>query len=182
MLSILVRKLSPAVVRLLNIPNTKKTYSFMFLRQTLSCYNLKVVLLLNLIVKVLVLFNGTRTRVHFSISVLVLEVFCGTRTRRLSTRLHHWKLLYEVVVIRRVLRGALCHSSPFDSAFFCKKEQNQWCQVIEILQTLLMVSVAYGQVRIQRSRMRGMHLLTSHFQNCFCCRAIQFFYDFELLP
>ena len=47
-LSILVRKLLPAIVRLLDIPNTEETYSFMFLRQTLSCYNLKVVLLLNL--------------------------------------------------------------------------------------------------------------------------------------
>ena len=27
------------LMRLLNIPNTEKTYSFMFLRQTLSCYN-----------------------------------------------------------------------------------------------------------------------------------------------
>ena len=86
----------------------KKTYTFMFLRQILSCYNLKnffsklvKVLVLELFygtrtrvhfsisVLVLELFYGTRTRVHFSISVLVLEVFCGTRTRKLSTRLHH---------------------------------------------------------------------------------------------
>ena len=62
----------------------------MFLRQILSCYNLKN--FFSELVKVLVLklFYGTRTRVHFSISVLVLEVFCGTRTRKLSTRLHHW--------------------------------------------------------------------------------------------
>ena len=65
----------------------------MFLRQILSCYNLKN--FFSKLVKVLVLelFYGTRTRVHFSISVLVLvlEVFCGTRarTRKLSTRLHH---------------------------------------------------------------------------------------------
>ena len=63
----------------------------MFLRQILSCYNLKI--FFSKLVKVLVLelFYGTRTRVHFSISVLVLvlEVFCGTRTRKLSTRLHH---------------------------------------------------------------------------------------------
>ena len=65
----------------------------MFLRQILSCYNLKK--FFSKLVKVLVLelFYGTRTRVHFSISVLVLvlEVFCGTRTRtrKLSTRLHH---------------------------------------------------------------------------------------------
>ena len=67
----------------------KKKYSFMFLRQILSCYNLKN--FFSKLVKVLVLelFYGTRTRVHFSISVLVLEVFCGTRTRKLSTRLHH---------------------------------------------------------------------------------------------
>ena len=61
----------------------KKTYSFMFLRQILSCYNLKF--FFSKLVKVLVLelFYGTRTRVHFSLSVLVLvlEVFCGTRTR-----------------------------------------------------------------------------------------------------
>ena len=67
----------------------------MFLRQILSCYNLKI--FFSKLVKVLVLelklFYGTRTRVHFSISVLVLEleVFCGTRTRirKLSTRLYH---------------------------------------------------------------------------------------------
>ena len=49
----------------------KKTYSFIFLRQILSCYNFKI---------------------SFSklVKVLVLEVFCGTRTRKLSTRLHHW--------------------------------------------------------------------------------------------
>ena len=66
----------------------------MFLRQILSCYNLKN--FFSKLVKVLVLevFYGTRTRVHFSISVLllVLEVFCGTRTRKFSTRLHHWLL------------------------------------------------------------------------------------------
>ena len=45
----------------------------MFLRQILSCYNLKK--FFSKLVKVLVLelFYGTRTRVHFSISVLVLE-------------------------------------------------------------------------------------------------------------
>ena len=32
---------------------------------------------------------------------------------------------------------------------FSKKEQNEWHQVTEISQTLLMVSVAYGQGRIQ---------------------------------
>ena len=72
----------------------KKTYLFIFLRQILSCYNLKISFskLVKVLVLVLVLelFYGTRTRVHFSISVLVLEVFCGTRTRKLSTRLHHW--------------------------------------------------------------------------------------------
>ena len=67
----------------------------MFLRQILSCYNFKI--FFSELVKVLVLelFYGTRTRVHFSVSVLVLvlEVFCGsrtrTRTRKLSSRLHH---------------------------------------------------------------------------------------------
>ena len=76
----------------------KKKYSFMFLRQILSCYNLKNFFskLVKVLVLVLELFYSTRTRVHFSISVLVLvlEVFCGTRTRartrKLSTRLHHW--------------------------------------------------------------------------------------------
>ena len=69
----------------------KKTYSFMFLRQILSCYNLKISFYKLVKVLVLELFYGTRTRVHFSISVLVFEVFCGirTRTRKLSTRLHH---------------------------------------------------------------------------------------------
>ena len=54
----------------------------MFLRQILSCYNLKNFAKL---VKVLVLelFYGTRTGVHFSMLVLVLEVFCSTRTRKL---------------------------------------------------------------------------------------------------
>ena len=64
----------------------KKTYSFMFLRQILSCYNLKKIFSKFVKVLVLELFYGTRTRVHFSISVLVLEVFCGTHTRKLSTR------------------------------------------------------------------------------------------------
>ena len=70
----------------------KKTYSFIFLRQILSCYNLKISFSKLVKILVLELFYGTRTRVHFSISVLVLvlEVFCGTRTRKLSTRLHHW--------------------------------------------------------------------------------------------
>ena len=69
----------------------KKTYSFMFLRQILSC-NKKISFSKLVKVLVLELFYGTRTRVHFSISVLVfvLEVFCGTRTRKFSTRLHHW--------------------------------------------------------------------------------------------
>ena len=31
---------------------------------------------------------------------------------------------------------------------FSKKEQNQWCQVTEMCQTFLMVSVAYDQGRI----------------------------------
>ena len=88
-------------MRLLNIPLTEKTYSFIFLRQILSCYNLKISFskLVKVPVLVLELFYGTRTRVHFSISVLVLvlEVFCGTRTRtrKLSTRLHHWRYLYQ---------------------------------------------------------------------------------------
>ena len=74
----------------------KKTYSFIFLRQILIRYNLKISFSKLVKVLVLELFYGTRTRVHFSISVLVLilEVFCGTgtrtRTRKLSTRLHHW--------------------------------------------------------------------------------------------
>ena len=74
----------------------KKTYSFIFLRQILIRYDLKISFskLVKVLVLVLELFYGTRTRVHFSISVLVLEVSCGTRTctRKLSTRLHHCKL------------------------------------------------------------------------------------------
>ena len=63
----------------------------MFLRQILSCYNVKTSFAKLVKVLVLELFYGIRTRVHFSISVLVLEleVFCGIRTRKLSTRLHH---------------------------------------------------------------------------------------------
>ena len=55
----------------------KKTYSFIFLQQILSSYNLKTSFakLEKVLVLVLELFYGTRTRVHFSISVLVLEVF-----------------------------------------------------------------------------------------------------------
>ena len=91
----------------------------MFLRQILSCDNLKK--FFSKLVKVLVLelFYGTGTRVHFSISVLVLEVFCGTRTRvhfsiselvlelfcgtrtctrKLSTRLHHCLVVFLTVV------------------------------------------------------------------------------------
>ena len=60
----------------------------MFLRQVLSCYNLKTFFTYTRTVE---LYYSSCTRVHFSISVLVLEVFCGTRTRtrKLSTRLHH---------------------------------------------------------------------------------------------
>ena len=72
----------------------KKTYSYMFLRQILSCYNLKISFSKLVKVLVLKLFYGTHTRVHFSISVLVivLELFFGTRTRtrKLTIRLHHW--------------------------------------------------------------------------------------------
>ena len=68
----------------------------MFLRQILSCYNLKTSFAKLVKVLALELFCGMRTLVHFSISVLVLEVFCGsracTRTWKLSTRLHHWWL------------------------------------------------------------------------------------------
>ena len=37
----------------------------------------------------------------------------------------------------------------------------------KICQTLLMVSVAYGQGRTQGGRMGSMHPPTSHFQKCF---------------
>ena len=67
----------------------------MSLRQILSCYNLKTSFAKLVKVLVLEIFCGTRTRVHFSISVLVLEVFCGTRTGKLSTRLHHWYTLTQ---------------------------------------------------------------------------------------
>ena len=46
-----------------------------------------------------------------------------------------------------------------------KNEQNEWCQVIEICQTLSMVSAAYGQGRIQGGRMRGIHLSKTIFKN-----------------
>ena len=65
----------------------------MVLQQILSRYNLKTSFAK--LVKVLVLehFYGTPSRVHFSVSglVFVLEVLCvtRTRTRKLSTRLHH---------------------------------------------------------------------------------------------
>ena len=71
----------------------KKTYSFMFLQQILSCYNSKTSFAKLVKVLVLELFYGTHTRVHFSISVLVLKVFCCPRTLKLSTRLHHWPLV-----------------------------------------------------------------------------------------
>ena len=77
----------------------KKTYSFIFLRQTLSCYNLKISFYKLVKVLVLKLFYGSRTRVHFSISVLKLDVFCGTRTRKLSTRLHHCCRPYISVMV-----------------------------------------------------------------------------------
>ena len=50
---------------------------------------------------------------------------------------------------------------------FSKKEQSYGCQVAETCRTLLMVSVAYGQGRIQRGGMRGMYPSTSQFQKCF---------------
>ena len=106
-------------MRLLNIPNTEKTYSLMFLRQTLSCYHLKIVLAKFVKVLVLELFYGTRTRVHFSILVLVLvlEVFCGTRTRKLSTPLHHCWLVATPLPLR-----ALSHGRPLSRVFtFMKK-------------------------------------------------------------
>ena len=68
----------------------KKTHLFMLLRLILSCCNLKTSFakLVKVLVLVLELFYSTRTRVHFTRS------FCGTRTRtrtrKLSTRLHHW--------------------------------------------------------------------------------------------
>ena len=66
----------------------------MFLRQILSCYNLKTSFSKLVKVLTLELFYGTRALVHFSISVLEFEVFCSSRTctRKLSTRLHHWWL------------------------------------------------------------------------------------------
>ena len=48
-----------------------------------------------------------------------------------------------------------------------KKEQHYWCQMTNICHNLLVVSVAYGQGRIQRGRMRDMHPPNSHFQKCF---------------
>ena len=60
------------------------------------------------------------------------------------------------------LEGAEILTLPFS-----KQEQYHWCQVTEICHILLMVSVAYGQGRIQRSRMRDMHLPTSYFQKYF---------------
>ena len=59
--------------------------------------------------------------------------------------------------------GALCHAFPLLTLPFSKKEQNYWRQVTEICQTLSTVFVAYGQRRIQGSKMKGMHLPTSHF-------------------
>ena len=73
----------------------------MFLRQILSCYNLKTSFAKLVKVLVLELFYGTHTRGHFSISLLVLEVFCGTRTRKLSTRLHQCLFLTKVAFIHR---------------------------------------------------------------------------------
>ena len=65
------------------------------------------------------------------------------------------------------LEGELCHA-PLLTLPFSTKEQNYWCQVVtEMCQTLLMVSVANGQERIQGGMMRGMHFPTSHSQKCF---------------
>ena len=58
---------------------------------------------------------------------------------------------------------------------FGKKEQNQWCKVTEIIdsityQTVLMVSVAYGQPArggSQGGRMRGMRPPPAIFKNIF---------------
>ena len=77
------------------------------------------------------------------------------------------------------LGGALCRvplppPPPRLTMSFSKKEQNQWCQVTEICQTLLMVSVPYSQGRNQGGRMRVMHPPTSHFQKCFCCTVYSF--------
>ena len=95
----------------------KKTYSFIFLRQILIRYDLKISFskLVKVLVLVLELFYGTRTRVHFSISVLVLEVFCGTRTRKLSTRLHHCsphlKKVFDIVNFFSQSYHSLTHKS-----------------------------------------------------------------------
>ena len=61
--------------------------------------------------------------------------------------------------------GALCHAPPFRLCFLVKKKKINGAA--EICQTILMVSVAYGQGWIQAGRMRGMHFPTSHFQKCF---------------
>ena len=45
-------------------------------------------------------WKKTRTRVDFSISVLVLEVFCGTRARKLSTRLHQCITLAKIIEVQ----------------------------------------------------------------------------------
>ena len=67
------------------------------------------------------------------------------------------------------LGGALGHAPPpLLTPTFSKKEQRQWCQVTEICQILLMVSVAYGQGRIQGGRMIEEYASsTGHFQKCF---------------
>ena len=73
-----------------------------------------------------------------------------------------------------------CPPPPLSwTLFFSKQEQYYRCQVTKSCQILLVVSVAYGQGRIQGGRMRDMHPPTSHFQKCFWC--IQFFCNFEPL-
>ena len=49
-----------------------------------------------------------------------------------------------------VFRGGI----PLLTVSFSKKEQNERCQVTEVCQTLLMVSVTYGHGLIQGGRIR----------------------------
>ena len=131
----------------------KKTYSFIFLRQILSCYNLKISFskLVKVLVLVLVLelFYGTRTRVHFSISLLVVEVFCGTRThtRKLSTRLHHWCKYSPKKSLQNFFSGKNKGLRKFFSGDFQKKVFNKTFQAIYIILTIqkIVLSSSRGQ-------------------------------------
>ena len=88
-------------------------------------------------------------------------------SKRACRECSHYGQFKNVFAAGAYLGGIVSCPPFFLTSSFSKKEQNSWCQVTQIRQTLLMVSVDYGRGRIQGVRMRGMHPPTRHFSKCF---------------